>query len=422
MSGRILWNPPRDVRERTTLGRYLNWMRDEHGRDLADWDELWRWSVDDLEGFWASLWEFFDVQASEPYDEVLTTHEMPGAKWFTQSRLNYTEHMLGTRDDEDRVAIVARSQTREPMSLTFGELREQVARCRWGLLNLGVGPGDRVVGYLPNVPETVVAFIATASLGATWATCAPEFGSRSVIDRFAQIEPKVLLTVGGYGFRDRYLDRTEEVAKLREALPTVEHVVHVPYGEAVVPDAIEWSELLRYEGPLEFEQVPFDHPLVVLFSSGTTGLPKAIVHGHGNLLVEHFKAHGLQWDVGPGEAPAAVHDDRVDDVERARVGAHPARLDRPHRRRPHLARPQPPVAPRRRDRRDPRGHVARLPHGLPQGRAAAGPRPRSLAAQDGHHRRLAAARRRASRSSTTSSVPRRCSSTAAAAPTCARRS
>ncbi len=185
------------------------------------------------------------------------------------------------------------------MSLTFGELREQVARCRWGLLNLGVGPGDRVVGYLPNVPETVIAFIATASLGATWATCAPEFGSRSVIDRFAQIEPKVLLTVGGYGFRDRYLDRTEEVAKLREALPTVEHVVHVPYGEAVVPDALEWSELLAYEGPLEFEQVPFDHPLVVLFSSGTTGLPKAIVHGHGNLLVEHFKAHGLQWDVGP---------------------------------------------------------------------------------------------------------------------------
>jgi acetoacetyl-CoA synthetase len=299
VSGRILWNPQRDVRERTTLGRYLNWMRDEHGRDFAGWDELWRWSVDDLEGFWASLWEFFDVKASEPYDEVLTTREMPGAKWFTQSRLNYTEHMLGTRDDEDRVAIVARSQTREPMSLTFGELRDQVARARWGLQQLGVGPGDRVVGYLPNVPETVVAFIATASLGATWATCAPEFGSRSVIDRFAQIEPKVLLTVGGYGFRDRYLDRTEEVAKVREALPTVEHVVHVPYGEAVVPDAIEWSELLRYEGPLEFEQVPFDHPLVVLFSSGTTGLPKAIVHGHGNLLVEHFKAHGLQWDVGP---------------------------------------------------------------------------------------------------------------------------
>jgi acetoacetyl-CoA synthetase len=281
------------------MGRYLAWLRDEHGRDFAGWEDFHRWSVDDLEGFWGSLWEFFDVQAGEPYDEVLTTREMPGARWFTGSRLNYAQHMMGTRDDDDRVAIVARSQTRPGSSLTFAELREQVARARWGLQQLGVGPGDRVVGYLPNVPETVVAFIATASLGATWATCAPEFGARSVIDRFAQIEPKVLLTVGGYGYRDRYLHRGEEVAKVREALPTLEHVVHVPYGEATVPDAIEWSELVRYEGPLEFEQVPFDHPLVVLFSSGTTGLPKAIVHGHGNLLVEHLKAHGLQWDLGP---------------------------------------------------------------------------------------------------------------------------
>jgi acetoacetyl-CoA synthetase len=299
VSGRILWTPPPDVRERTTIGRYLDWLRDERGLEFQTFHELWQWSVDDLEGFWSSAWEFFDVQASEPYDEVLTTREMPGAKWFTEARLNYAQHMIGAREDDERVAIVARSQTREPMTVTFAQLREQVARARWGLLHLGVGPGDRVVGYLPNAPETVVAFMATVSLGATWATCPPEFGVRSVIDRFAQIEPKVLLTSGGYGFRDRYLDRTDEVAQIREALPTVEHVVHVPYGEATVPDAIEWSDLLAYEGPLEFEQVPFDHPLVVLFSSGTTGLPKAIVHGHGNLLVEHFKAHGLQWDMGP---------------------------------------------------------------------------------------------------------------------------
>jgi acetoacetyl-CoA synthetase len=299
VSGRILWSPPRDQRQRTNMGRYMTWLEEEHGLQIGGWDDLWRFSVEDLEGFWASIWEFFDIQASEPYDEVLTTREMPGARWFTASRLNYVQHMMGTRDDDDRVAIVARSQTREPLSLTFAELREQVARCRWGLLHLGVGPGDRVVGYLPNTHETIVAFIATASLGATWATCAPEFGSRSVIDRFAQIEPKVLLTVGGYGFRDRYIDRTDEVAKVRAALPTVEHVVHVPYGEAVVPDAMAWEDLLLHEGPLEFEQVPFDHPLVVLFSSGTTGLPKAIVHGHGNLLVEHLKAHGLQWDLGP---------------------------------------------------------------------------------------------------------------------------
>ncbi len=300
MIGEILWTPPADLRDSTEIGRYLNWLRDECGHDFASYDELWRWSVSDLEQFWASIWEFFGLRARVPYERVLGARTMPGADWFPGARLNYAEHMVGADGDEDRVAVIARSQTRPERELTFGELREQVARARVGLQRLGIGPRDRVVAYLPNIPETLVAFIATTSLGAIWATCAPEFGVRSVVARFAQIEPRVLLTVGGYGYRDRYVDRRAEVAAIRAGLPTVEHVVWVPYGEAAVPDAIEWDTLLAEGGPLAFDPVPFDHPLYVLFSSGTTGLPKAIVHGHGGQLIEHHKNQGIGWDLKPG--------------------------------------------------------------------------------------------------------------------------
>jgi acetoacetyl-CoA synthetase len=298
--GDVLWTPPADVRETTEIGRFLNWLRDERGRDLADYDALWRWSVSDLEGFWGAIWDFFAIRAHAPYERVLGAREMPGAQWFPGARLNYAEHLLGTDEDADRVAVVARSQTREPIELTFGDLREQVARARAGLQRLGVGPGDRVVAYLPNIPETLVAFAATASLGAVWAACAPEFGARSVLGRFGQIEPKVLLTVAGYTYRDKPVDRRENVAEIRAGLPTLEHLVHVPYGDLEAPDALSWGDLMSQPGELAFEPVAFDHPIYVLFSSGTTGLPKAIVHGHGGQLVEHVKAQSLGWDVKPG--------------------------------------------------------------------------------------------------------------------------
>ncbi|MBV9336433.1 MAG: acetoacetate--CoA ligase, partial [Solirubrobacterales bacterium] len=189
---------------------------------------------------------------------------------------------------------------RAPFELSFGELRELAGRVRAGLQRLGVSNGDRVVAYLPNIPETLAAFIATASLGAIWATCAPEFGARSVVGRFGQIEPRVLLTVGGYGYRNRYVDRRAEVEAIREQIPSIEHVVGVPYGEARVPDALPWEQFTAEASALEFDPVPFDHPLYVLFSSGTTGLPKAIVHGHGGQLIEHHKNQGLGWDLKPG--------------------------------------------------------------------------------------------------------------------------
>ncbi len=299
MIGDILWTPPADWRDTTEVGRFMNWLRDERGREFAAFDDLYRWSVDDLEGFWGGLWDFYGIR-STPYERVLGSRTMPGAEWFPGARLNYAEHLIGLEEDRDRVAVVARSQTRGPRELTFGELIEQAGRVRAGLQRLGVQKGDRVVAYMPNIPETLIGFIATASLGAIWATCAPEFGARSVVDRFAQIEPQVLIAIGGYGYRDRYVDRRPEVETIRGRIPSIEHVVWVPFGEAQISDAVSWDELTAESAPLEFEQVAFDHPIYVLFSSGTTGLPKPIVHGHGGQLIEHRKNLGLGWDLKPG--------------------------------------------------------------------------------------------------------------------------
>jgi acetoacetyl-CoA synthetase len=300
MMGELLWTPPADLRQTTEIGRYMAWLASERGRDFSSYEELQRWSVDDLEGFWGSIAELFGIHFQAAPERVLGDRGMPGATWFPGAQLNYAEHLVGRDDDRDRVAVVARSQTRPPIELTFGELREQVARARVGLQRLGVGPGDRVVAYMPNIPETLVAFIATASLGAIWAACAPEFGARSVTDRFAQIQPRVLLAVAGYGYRDRYVDRRAEVQAIRARLESLEHVVSVPYGDAELPDALGWHELCAESAPLEFAPVAFEHPLYVLFSSGTTGLPKAIVHGHGGQLLEHHKNQGLGWDLKPG--------------------------------------------------------------------------------------------------------------------------
>ena len=302
--GQVLWTPPADARERFLLGRFMGWRRSERGLDLSDYEELRRWSIADLEGFWSAVWDFFEIRAHEPYQRVLGSREMPGAEWFPGARLNYAEHMVGRDEDVDSVAVVAHSQSRDPIELTFGDLREQVARARAGLQRLGVGPGDRVVAYLPNIPETLVAFLATASLGAIWATCPPEFGVRSVLDRLGQLEPKVLLAVAGYRWGDKHIDRREQVAPVRAGLPSLEALVHVPYAggpDDALPDAVSWDELLREQGELAFDPLPFAHPLYVLFSSGTTGLPKAIVHCHGGILIEHLKNHGFSWDLQPGD-------------------------------------------------------------------------------------------------------------------------
>lgn len=288
-----------DVRETTRIGRFVTAVEREHGLTLPDYAALHRWSVAEPEVFWSAVAAHLGVRFDTPPRAVLGRREMPGAQWFPGATLNYAAHALDGPDDH--TAVVAYSQTRDRVELTWAELREQVARARAGLRRLGVGRGDRVAAYLPNLPETVVAFLATASLGAVWTSCAPEFGARSVLDRFGQVDPIVLLTVGGYGWAGRDVDRRDEVAALRAGLPGVRHVVAVPYGPHTVPDAMTWDALLATDPEPGADPVPFDHPLCVLFSSGTTGLPKAIVHGHGGILLEHLKNHALSWDLGPGD-------------------------------------------------------------------------------------------------------------------------
>jgi acetoacetyl-CoA synthetase len=288
----IVWTPSEERIASATMTRYREWLNETRSLQLEGYRDLWQWSVDELEAFWASIWEFFEVEASEPYERVLTTHEMPGAEWFPGARLSYAEHVFRSRDDGD-VAIRHASELRPLGDWTWGTLRARAGAVAAALRDTGVEAGDRVAAYLPNIPETVAAFLGCASLGATWSSCSPEFGIRSVVDRFAQIEPKVLLTVDGYRYGGKDFDKSETVSALQRELPTVERTFVLPYLAGG-----EW-ELAPAE--LEFAQLPFDHPLWVLYSSGTTGLPKAIVHGQGGILLEHLKKLRLHVDARAGD-------------------------------------------------------------------------------------------------------------------------
>jgi acetoacetyl-CoA synthetase len=302
----VLWRPPDDVLERSRMGDFIRWLRTERGLNFDTYAELWQWSVDDLPAFWGSIWDYFGALAHADPEAVLTGDAMPGTRWFPGATLNYAEHVLrmpGVADDQP--IVLAYSQTRDRVTLTAAELREQVRRVRAGLRRLGVGRGDRVAAYAPNIPETFVLMLAVASLGAVFSSCAPEFGTRSVTDRWRQIEPTVLVAVDGYRYGDKAVDRRPEVAAIRDALPSVVHVVGLSYlddGAAVPGATATWADLAAdTDQPLRFDPVPFDHPLYVLYSSGTTGLPKPIVHGHGGILLEHQKMLALHHDLGPGD-------------------------------------------------------------------------------------------------------------------------
>ncbi len=313
---RVVWEPSDDAWTTSRMGRFLTRVGEKRGLDLATYARAWEWSTTDLEGFWSEVAREFDVAFSTPPEGILSSRDMPGARWFEGATLNYARDVL-THGADDRTAIIGESQSRDRTDLTFAELRRDVARCAAGLRSLGVKKGDRVAAYLPNAPEAVVAFMATASLGAVWSSCAPEFGVRAVIDRFMQIEPTVLLVVTGYRYGTKTIDRTDDVVELLGELPSVRDTVVLEYFEGAA-DAATLAQRVAATGPrssihrvlsyadlldvdpdasLDFTDVPFDHPLYVLYSSGSTGLPKPIVHGHGGILLEHLKMLGLHHDL-----------------------------------------------------------------------------------------------------------------------------
>jgi acetoacetyl-CoA synthetase len=309
----VLWAPSAEMVERSQLTRYLRWLAEEHDLHFEDYHALWRWSVTEIEEFWRTIWDYFHVISDTEPTEILEQRVMPGAKWFPGTRLNYAEHIFRGKSD-DEVAVRYASELRPLTDLHWRELRERVAAVREGLRDLGVQQGDRVVAYLPNGPEALIAFLAAASLGAIWSSCSPDFGPRSVVDRFAQIEPKVMFTVDGYRYGGKDFDRLSTVAEVAAEIPSLERIVVFPYLSASpdlpvledqdgVAPPMTWDQLtdLGAGAELSFDRVPFDHPLWVLYSSGTTGLPKAIVHGHGGILLEQLKKGNLHLDTHPGD-------------------------------------------------------------------------------------------------------------------------
>ncbi len=295
----ILWAPSEQSLATCRMGRYAQWLNDTHPEIGSDYQRLWQWSTEDLSGFWRSIWEYFDVLGEGDTAHVLDDPSMPGARWFPHARLNYAENML--RGPDDQIVVTAMSQTRDTITMTRGELRDRVARAAAGLRRLGVGPGDRVAAYLPNIPEAVTAMLATASVGAIWAVCAPELGTDSVLDRLQQLEPTVLITIDGYRYGAKSIDRRHEIAAIRAGLPSVTTTVGVSYLSTDPIGDIGWDELLKEPALPRYDRQPFNHPLWVLFSSGTTGLPKAIVHSHGGIVLELQKALGLHSDLGPAD-------------------------------------------------------------------------------------------------------------------------
>lgn len=301
--GTLLWEPNEKRKQDSNIYHYMNWLKKHKDLDFEDYHSLWKWSVDELELFWESLWEYFQIQSKENYQSVLTTHDMPGAEWFKGSTINYAAHIFRNRD-RHKPAIIHTSEVRERSEVTWDRLYQETAALQLTLKHLGVEKGDRVVAYVANIYESVVAFLATASLGAIWSSASPDFGTQSVIDRFKQIEPKVMITVDGYRYSGKDFDRTEVVKSIQSELPTLKGTIAIPYlNESANFDGLKKVTLWKHavnsgrELTLQFEHVPFNDPLWVLFSSGTTGKPKPIVQSQGGILLEHLKALTFHADL-----------------------------------------------------------------------------------------------------------------------------
>jgi acetoacetyl-CoA synthetase len=304
--GSLLWEPSSSVKEQANLTHYMAWLEEKYGLTFKTYHDLWQWSVTEVEQFWETIWDYFEVKASQKYSTVLAERKMPGARWFVGAELNYAENLFRNMTN-DRPALLYKAEHEPLTEMSWAELYDKTRIMTQALKQMGVKRGDRVVAYMPHIPETIVALLACASLGAVWSSCSPDFGGRSVLDRFSQIEPKVLVAVDGYIWNGQSFDRREVVAELQASLPTLEKTVLVTLvtdgsGLDNLRNTVLWDDLLdttQAPATLEFEQVPFDHPLWVLYSSGTTGLPKPIVQGQGGIILEHLKALRFHLDLNP---------------------------------------------------------------------------------------------------------------------------
>jgi len=308
--GEKLWSPSAERQAGSNLFRFMEMVRADYAPELRSYHALYQWSIERPERFWPAVWAYCGVRHSQGWDRVFTdSPRMPGTKWFEGARLNFAENLLRHRPTagDERNALVFRDERGSRETLTWAELDDQVARCAAGLRAAGVGPGDRVAGFMPNRPEAVIAMLATASLGAIWSSCSPDFGINGVLDRFGQIEPKVLFTCDGYFYAGKTVDSVERIKGVLEQLPSVQRVVLVPYAHKHpdphrLPKGVLWSEFCAVHQPLEFAQLPFDHPLYIMYSSGTTGVPKCIVHGAGGTLLQHLKELVLHTDLKRDDA------------------------------------------------------------------------------------------------------------------------
>ena len=303
-SGEVLWAPSAAQVEATRLAAFQRWLATERGLQFDDYQALWQWSTDDIEVFWQSVWDFFDVQADGSCSPVLGSPDMPGADWFPNARLNYAEHVFRNAVDS-RPALIARAEGEPLREVSWARLQRDTAALAARLRQLGVGRGDRVASYLPNRPETIVAFLACASVGAIWSSCAPDMGPTVVLDRLRQIEPKLLFATDSYRYKGKCHDRRDTVDTLLLEMPSIQAVVHVS-GPLEAPDPawrnrLAWDDAIAQDAAPEFVRLPFDHPLWIVYSSGTTGLPKAMVHGHGGIVLTHLKTLALQHDVRAGD-------------------------------------------------------------------------------------------------------------------------
>jgi acetoacetyl-CoA synthetase len=299
----LLWKPSEEQIKKTNMYRFMNFINERFGKDFQEYAPLHHWSIDNISDFWAAFWEFADVIHSKPYDQVVDDDtKMPGAKWFSGARLNFAENLLRYRDDQ--IALIFKGEAQDSTKMTYAQLYDEVARLASSLKDLGIQPGDRVVGFMPNMPQSIIAMLAATSLGATWSSCSPDFGIKGVLDRFGQIKPRVLFTANGYSFKGKKLDSLERISNILKELPSIEKVVVVPYTEqeadiSAVANAVHYQDFLSSESGLEieFEQLPFDHPLYIMYSSGTTGLPKCMVQSAGGILVHHLKELMLHSDL-----------------------------------------------------------------------------------------------------------------------------